>query len=219
MEYSNCSCALQVPVSLPDTTWPPRSATQLPPAAATHKGMEPSGGAVQGPMGNRLHQKLMTLMTFSLPSLNETFSNGWGPSVEQLAQYIKPWGVHSPQSLPVATLTVHPHGEVPHTLLPPQRGQVGHICLDILKHKWSILYDVRTILLSIQSPLGEPNTDSPLNTHEAKLWKNPTAFNKHLQETYSKQVPNQDPRLSSLSPRVAFLFFFFRWSVLFLIPV
>uniref|UniRef100_A0A8B9ENF4 Ubiquitin conjugating enzyme E2 C n=1 Tax=Anser cygnoides TaxID=8845 RepID=A0A8B9ENF4_ANSCY len=54
----------------------------------------------------------------------------------------------------------------------PQRG---NICLDILKDKWSALYDVRTILLSIQSLLAEPNIESPLNTHAAELWKNQTA--------------------------------------------
>jgi len=48
----------------------------------------------------------------------------------------------------------------------------GNICLDILKEKWSALYEVRTILLSIQSLLGEPNNDSPLNTHAAELWAN-----------------------------------------------
>eukprot|EP00124_Ichthyophonus_hoferi_P002626 Ihof_evm6s187 gene=Ihof_evmTU6s187 len=48
----------------------------------------------------------------------------------------------------------------------------GEICLDILKDKWSALYDVRTILLSIQSLLGEPNNDSPLNPHAAQLWEN-----------------------------------------------
>ena len=31
----------------------------------------------------------------------------------------------------------------------------GNICLDILKEKWSALYEVRTILLSIQSLLGK----------------------------------------------------------------
>ena len=31
---------------------------------------------------------------------------------------------------------------------------------------------VRTILLSIQSLLGEPNNESPLNTHAAELWAN-----------------------------------------------
>ncbi|XP_077729526.1 ubiquitin-conjugating enzyme E2 C isoform X4 [Canis aureus] len=56
----------------------------------------------------------------------------------------------------------------------PNVDTQGNICLDILKDKWSALYDVRTILLSIQSLLGEPNIDSPLNTHAAELWKNPT---------------------------------------------
>ncbi|XP_004404203.1 PREDICTED: ubiquitin-conjugating enzyme E2 C-like [Odobenus rosmarus divergens] len=69
----------------------------------------------------------------------------------------------------------------------------GNICLDILKDKWSALYDVRTVLLAIESLLGEPNIDSPLNTHAAELWKNPPAFKKYLQETYSKRVSSQDP--------------------------
>ncbi|XP_012862506.1 ubiquitin-conjugating enzyme E2 C isoform X4 [Echinops telfairi] len=73
------------------------------------------------------------------------------------------------------------------------KGISSNICLDILKDKWSALYDVRTILLSIQSLLGEPNIDSPLNTHAAELWENPTAFKQYLQETYSKQVSSQEP--------------------------
>ncbi|RWW19521.1 hypothetical protein GW17_00016416 [Ensete ventricosum] len=72
----------------------------------------------------------------------------------------------------------------------------GNICLDILQDKWSSAYDVRTILLSIQSLLGgnkhelcyieellyyfandiilisEPNNESPLNTQAAALWVN-----------------------------------------------
>ena len=36
----------------------------------------------------------------------------------------------------------------------PNVDQHGNICLDILKEKWSALYEVRTILLSIQSLLG-----------------------------------------------------------------
>ena len=52
----------------------------------------------------------------------------------------------------------------------PNVDKHGNICLDILKEKWSALYEVRTILLSIQSLLGEPNNDSPLNTHAAALW-------------------------------------------------
>jgi ubiquitin-conjugating enzyme E2 C len=36
----------------------------------------------------------------------------------------------------------------------PNVDDHGNICLDILKEKWSALYDVRTVLLSIQSLLG-----------------------------------------------------------------
>ncbi|CAA3022480.1 Hypothetical predicted protein [Olea europaea subsp. europaea] len=54
----------------------------------------------------------------------------------------------------------------------PNFDMHGNICLDILQDKWSSAYDVRTILLSIQSLLGELNTSSPLNTQAASLWGN-----------------------------------------------
>lgn len=46
----------------------------------------------------------------------------------------------------------------------------GNICLDILKEKWSAAYSVRAVLQSIQSLLADPNVDSPLNVHAARLW-------------------------------------------------
>ncbi|MGH0178561.1 UNVERIFIED_CONTAM: hypothetical protein FKN15_077855 [Acipenser sinensis] len=52
----------------------------------------------------------------------------------------------------------------------PNVDTQGFICLDILKDKWSALYDVRSILMSIQSLLGEPNNESPLNANAAELW-------------------------------------------------
>uniref|UniRef100_A0A8C5R988 Ubiquitin-conjugating enzyme E2 C n=1 Tax=Leptobrachium leishanense TaxID=445787 RepID=A0A8C5R988_9ANUR len=54
----------------------------------------------------------------------------------------------------------------------PNVDSHGNICLDILKDKWSALYDVRTILLSIQSLLAEPNNESPFNLNAAELWRN-----------------------------------------------
>ncbi|XP_015267813.1 PREDICTED: LOW QUALITY PROTEIN: ubiquitin-conjugating enzyme E2 C [Gekko japonicus] len=69
----------------------------------------------------------------------------------------------------------------------------GNICLDILKDQWSALYDVRTILLSIQSLLGEPNIESPLNTDAAELWKNQAAYKKRLHEFYAKHAKSPDP--------------------------
>lgn len=50
----------------------------------------------------------------------------------------------------------------------------GAICLDILKEQWSSTYTVKTILLSIQSLLGEPNNESPLNGYAASLWESST---------------------------------------------
>ncbi|KAL6009986.1 Ubiquitin-conjugating enzyme [Asimina triloba] len=66
-----------------------------------------------------------------------------------------------PPKVKFETMCFHPNVDV-----------YGNICLDILQDKWSSAYDVRTILLSIQSLLGEPNNDSPLNTQAAALWSN-----------------------------------------------
>ena len=62
----------------------------------------------------------------------------------------------------------------------PNVDQYGNICLDILKEKWSAVYNVRTILLSIQSLLGDPNLDSPLNGHAASIWHNVGEYKKAL---------------------------------------
>jgi len=42
--------------------------------------------------------------------------------------------------------------------------------LDILKDKWTAAYNIQTVLLSLQSLLGEPNNASPLNGEAAELW-------------------------------------------------
>lgn len=61
----------------------------------------------------------------------------------------------------------------------------GNICLDILKEKWSAVYNVQTILLSLQSLLGEPNNASPLNAQAADLWsKDPIEYKRLLMLRY-----------------------------------
>ncbi|CAG7953674.1 unnamed protein product [Penicillium nalgiovense] len=55
----------------------------------------------------------------------------------------------------------------------------GRICLDILKDKWSAVYNVSSVLLSLQSLLGEPN--NPLNAQAAELWDSDQAeFKRHV---------------------------------------
>ncbi|KAF9619002.1 hypothetical protein IFM89_003905 [Coptis chinensis] len=70
------------------------------------------------------------------------------------------------------------------TCFHPNVDVYGNICLDILQDKWSSAYDVRTILLSIQSLLGEPNTSSPLNNQAAALWSNQEEYRKMVQKLY-----------------------------------
>ena len=53
----------------------------------------------------------------------------------------------------------------------PNIDRLGRICLDVLKNNWSPALQIRTILLSIQALLGEPNPEDPLNEAVAKQWK------------------------------------------------
>lgn len=70
----------------------------------------------------------------------------------------------------------------------PNVDQFGNICLDILKEKWSSVYDVRAVLLSIQSLLGEPNNASPLNAQAAQLWDNQEEYQKTLRKRYGEDA-------------------------------
>ncbi|XP_053436879.1 ubiquitin-conjugating enzyme E2 C-like isoform X1 [Nycticebus coucang] len=149
--------------------------------AVAPKGAEPSGGAAQGPLGKRLQLELMTLVisgdkgisafpeSDNLFKLIGTIHGAAGTVYEDLRyklslEFLSGYHYNAP-TVKFLTLCYHPNVDTQ-----------GNICLDILKDKWSALYDVRTILLSIQRLLGEPNIDSPLNTHAAELWKNPHSF-------------------------------------------
>lgn len=65
----------------------------------------------------------------------------------------------------------------------------GDICIDILKDKWSVIYDIRSILTSIQSLLTDPNPLSPANQEAAKLYNdNIQEYNKKVKECVEQSI-------------------------------
>ena len=58
----------------------------------------------------------------------------------------------------------------------PNVDQHGNICLDILKEKWSALYEVRTILLSIQSLLGKYQVSQQVLDRNLKISRKAKKF-------------------------------------------
>ncbi|KAH7647815.1 hypothetical protein FG379_000441 [Cryptosporidium bovis] len=57
----------------------------------------------------------------------------------------------------------------------------GRICLDILQNQWSALFDIASILTSIQSLLTDPNPDSPANTVASEMFiKERNRYNKEV---------------------------------------
>merc|ERR1719471_874616 len=63
----------------------------------------------------------------------------------------------------------------------------GSICLDILQHNWSPIYDVAAILTSIQSLLTDPNPNSPANVEASKLYQeNRREYEKRVQACVEK---------------------------------
>jgi ubiquitin-conjugating enzyme E2 C len=137
----------------------------------------------------RLQKELMTLMMMNDQSVSAfpegdnlfkwvgTISGPIGTVYEGLTYKLS---LEFPSGYPYAAPTVKFSTPCYH----PNVDNAGNICLDILKDKWSALYDVRTILLSIQSLLGEPNNDSPLNVNAAELWPNQEVYKKVLLEKY-----------------------------------
>ncbi|XP_077107786.1 ubiquitin-conjugating enzyme E2 C [Ranitomeya variabilis] len=167
------------------------------PSATARKGTEAGAQAARGSVGKRLQQELMTLMMSGDKGISAfpesdnlfrwigTIDGAEGTVYESLRYKLS---LEFPSGYPYNAPTVKFITPCFH----PNVDSHGNICLDILKDKWSALYDVRTILLSLQSLLGEPNNESPLNPHAAELWQNQIAYKKHLHEQYKKQVKEKD---------------------------
>jgi len=79
----------------------------------------------------------------------------------------------------------------------PNVDQNGTICLDILKDKWSATYTVKTILLSLQTLLNDPNNDSPLNSQAAAMWDSQEEFRKMVLKKYADSSPNAGAKITS----------------------
>ncbi|MCJ1422440.1 Ubiquitin-conjugating enzyme E2 11 [Sticta canariensis] len=124
----------------------------------------------------RLQNELMELMLSSTPGISafpDTPSNllAWtgtiaGPAETPYASLTFKLTFVFPSTYPYAPPMVLFKTPIYH----PNVDFSGRICLDILKDKWSAVYNVRSVLLSLQSLLGEPNNASPLNGQAAALW-------------------------------------------------
>ncbi|XP_066143862.1 probable ubiquitin-conjugating enzyme E2 C [Euwallacea fornicatus] len=139
----------------------------------------------------RLHKELMTLMMSPDQSIS-AFPDG-----EKLFSWIGT--ISGPKDSVYETLKFKLSFQFPNSypytapvvkfITPcfhPNVDAHGNICLDILKDKWSALYDVRTVLLSIQALLGEPNVDSPLNSLAAQTWSKKDEFHRLVMAVYKE---------------------------------
>ncbi|MEN2497074.1 MAG: Ubiquitin-conjugating enzyme E2 2 [Marteilia pararefringens] len=69
----------------------------------------------------------------------------------------------------------------------------GDICLDILDSKWSPLFTIKSILISIQSLLTNPNVKSAANVLAADMYsKSCTQFTQYVQDQIAKQNSHED---------------------------
>ncbi|KAF8519321.1 ubiquitin-conjugating enzyme E2 [Hysterangium stoloniferum] len=143
---------------------------------------------VGGSVTKRLGNELMTLMMSSSPGISafpKTDSNlfEWVGTIEG------PAGTYY-HNLTFKICITFPHNYpyVPPVIVfdpstpcyHPNVDLQGAICLDILREQWSAIYSVHTILLSLQSLLGEPNNSSPLNVEASELWDRPDEFKAQL---------------------------------------
>ncbi|MCJ1273040.1 Ubiquitin-conjugating enzyme E2 11 [Puttea exsequens] len=134
----------------------------------------------------RLQTELMQLMLSTTPGISAFPSSpenllAWtatiaGPNDTPYAGLTFKLNFQFPANYPYAPPTVLFKTPIFH----PNVDFSGRICLDILKDKWSAVYNVQSVLLSLQSLLGEPNNASPLNGQAAELWDNDPAEFKRL---------------------------------------
>ncbi|KAI9056700.1 hypothetical protein FKP32DRAFT_1585484 [Trametes sanguinea] len=154
-----------------------------------------AGAESAGSVTKRLSNELMTLMMSSSPGISafpRSDANlfDWvgtieGPAGTVYAGLKFKISILFPANYPMSPPAIkfdspcyHPNVDI----------NGGGICLDILQDKWSAVYSVQTILLSLQSLLGEPNNASPLNPDAAAIWDTPEQFKVQLMKHYRPVV-------------------------------
>ncbi|KAM0754868.1 hypothetical protein T439DRAFT_297274 [Meredithblackwellia eburnea MCA 4105] len=163
-----------------------------PSASHTQAKRAPANTDQSGPSGvtKRLTNELMALMMGSPAGISAfpasdgdlTFWKGTlaGAEATYYEGHVYAISLTFPPTYPYAA----PNVRFESTCYHPNVALTGEICLDILKEKWSPMLSVSTILVSLQSLLGEPNNASPLNVEAAELWDNAEAFKIELAKHY-----------------------------------
>ncbi|OCH95288.1 ubiquitin-conjugating enzyme E2 [Obba rivulosa] len=162
---------------------------QINPSAAPTRNAQKTAAPGQGAEGGastikRLSSELMTLMSAfpkSDSNLYEWAGTIEGPAGTVYAGLAYKISISFPPNYPYVAPAIkfdspcyHPNVDI----------KSGAICLDILQDQWSAIYSVQTILLSLQSLLGEPNNASPLNPDAANLWDTPEEFKAQVLKHY-----------------------------------
>ncbi|KLO12009.1 ubiquitin-conjugating enzyme E2 [Schizopora paradoxa] len=161
---------------------PPRSSPKV--ASSTN------GGEGAGSVTKRLSNELMNLMMSASPGISAFPKSDanlfeWAGTIEGASGTIYAGltfriSISFPPNYPYVSPIIKFESPCYH----PNVDLAGNICLDILQDKWSAVYSVQTILLSLQSLLGEPNNASPLNNDAANLWDSPEEFKVQLMKYY-----------------------------------
>ena len=69
----------------------------------------------------------------------------------------------------------------------------GHICIDILQDQWSPIYNVSSILTSLQILMNDPNPHSPANSEAAKLFQeNIKEYERRVKECVEESLNDGD---------------------------
>jgi len=157
------------------------NANAAPAVPASKQGNNTRPGPDSQSVTKRLQTELMQLMMSPAPGVSAFPTSddnmlSWtatieGPEDTPYTGLTMKLGFEFPSNYPYAPPTVLFKTPIYH----PNVDFSGRICLDILKDKWTAAYNTQTVLLSLQSLLGEPNNSSPLNGEAAELWDNDPA--------------------------------------------